>query len=120
MAKLAGAVVVMLTAWAVGACTTTGQGGGYAGSGLQAAVPPPGMTPAQGAAYCSTLAQTYAEYVGSVPGWLGGNFRGGEAADLDTRVAIAQCQDGNYAGGIPTLQQKLRDARVPVPPPPVG
>jgi hypothetical protein len=73
-----------------------------------------------GAAYCSTFAQTYAEYVGSVPSWLGGNFRGGEAAALDARVAIAQCQDGNYAGGIPTLRQKLRDARVPVPPPPVG
>lgn len=119
MGKLAGAIGPMLMALVVASCTTTGQGGGYAGSGLQTAVPPAGMTPAQGAAYCSTLAQTYAEYVGSVPSWLGGNFGGGEAADLDARVAIAQCQDGNYAGGIPTLQQKLRDARVPVPPPPV-
>lgn len=123
MAKLAGAVVVMLAAWVAGACTT-GQGGGFAGSGLQTAVAPAGMTPAQGAAYCSTLAQTYAEYVGTVGGSLGGNFgggrMGGEGADLDARVAISQCQDGNYAGGIPTLQQKLRDARVPVPPPPVG
>lgn len=120
MAKLGVAAGVLLMALAVASCTTTGQGGGYAGSGLQTAVAPAGMTAAQGAAYCSTLAQTYAEYVGSVPSWLGGNFRGGEAADLDTRVAIAQCQDGNYAGGIPTLQQKLRDARVPVPPPPIG
>ena len=121
MAKLAGAAVAVTLAVlaAAGACTTTGQGGGFAGSGLQAAVPPPGMTPDQGAAYCATLAQTYAEYVGSVPGWLGGNFSGGEAADLGARVAIAQCQDGDYAGGIPTLQQKLRDARVAVPPPPV-
>ena len=124
MAKLAGVVgraLAALAALAAGACTTTsGQGGGYAGSGLQTAVAPAGMTPAQGAAYCSTLAQTYAEYVGSVPAWLGGNFGGGEGSDLDARVAIAQCQDGNYAGGIPTLQQKLRDARVAVPPPPVG
>ena len=45
---------------------------------------------------------------------------GGEAADLDARVAIAQCQDGNYASGIPVLQQKLRDARVTVPPPPTA
>ncbi len=44
--------------------------------------------------------------------------RGGMAADLDARVAIAQCQDGNYASGIPVLQQKLRDARVTVPPAP--
>ena len=40
-----------------------------------------------------------------------------EAADLDARVAIANCQDGNYAAGIPVLQEKLRDARVNVPPP---
>ncbi|MGE0573903.1 hypothetical protein [Reyranella sp.] len=118
MAKLAGAVVGALAVLFAAACTT-GQGRGFAGSGLQTAVAPAGMTPAQGAAYCSTLAQTYAEYVGSVGSYLGGTFRGGEAADLDARVAIAQCQDGNYAGGIPTLQQKLRDARVPVPPPPV-
>jgi hypothetical protein len=120
MAKLGASVVIALAAMAAGACTTgSGQGGGYAGSGLQTAVAPAGMTPAQGAAYCSTLSQTYAEYVGSVGGYLGGVPSGGEAADLDARVAIAQCQDGNYAGGIPTLQQQLRDARVPVPPPPV-
>ena len=76
------------------------------------------MTAAQGAAYCSKLSQTYAEYVGTVGGYLGGATTGGQAADLDARVAIAQCQDGNYASGIPVLQQKLRDARVTVPPPP--
>lgn len=119
MAKLGVAIGTMVMALAVASCTTTGQGGGYAGSGLQTAVAPAGMTAAQGAAYCSTLAQTYAEYVGMVGAYLGGDMRGGEGADLDARVAISQCQDGNYAGGIPTLQQKLRDARVPVPPPPV-
>jgi hypothetical protein len=35
-------------------------------------------------------------------------------------VAIAQCQEGNTAAGIPVLQRKLRDARVAVPPPPAG
>jgi hypothetical protein len=120
MAKLGESVVLAMAVLAVASCTTgSGQGGGFAGSGLQTAVSPAGMTASQGAAYCSTLAQTYAEYVGTVPPWLGGNFSGGEEADLGARVAIAQCQDGNYAGGIPTLQQKLRDARVPVPPPPV-
>ena len=44
----------------------------------------------------------------------------GMPADLDAKVAIANCQDGNYAAGIPVLQQKLRDARVAVPPPPTG
>jgi hypothetical protein len=87
---------------------------------MQAAVAPPGMTAAQGAAYCSKLSQTYAEYVGTVGGYLGGVTTGGEAADLDARVAISQCQDGDYASGIPVLQQKLRDARVTVPPPPTA
>jgi hypothetical protein len=120
MAKLGGLVLSALAAVGLSACQTTGQGGGTAGSGVQAAVPPPGMTAAQGAAYCSKLAQTYGEYVGSFGGYLGGDSRGGEAADLDARVAIANCQDGNYASGIPVLQQKLRDARVTVPPPPTG
>lgn len=122
MANLGRFVFAAFVALTAMACTTTrdsGQGGGFAGSGAQAAVSPPGMTAAQGAAYCTKLAQTYTEYVGSVTGALGGTSRGGQAADLDARVAIAQCQDGNYAGGIPTLQQKLRDARVAVPPPPV-
>jgi hypothetical protein len=118
MAKLGGFVLGLLALLAGAACTTTGEGGGSAGAGLQTAVPPPGMTTAQGAAYCSTLARTYAQYVGTVGGYLGGATTGGEAADLDTRVAIAQCQDGNYASGIPVLQQKLRDAKVAVPPPP--
>ena len=123
MAKLGGVVLAALAALSVAACTTTtgrGQGGGQAGSGLQPAVAPPGMTAAQGAAYCSKLAQTYAEYIGTVGGYLGGSTTGGQAADLDARVAIAQCQDGNYASGIPALQQKLRDARVTVPPPPTA
>ena len=117
MAKLGGFVSVMLTALVAAACTQTGQGGGMAGSGAQPVVLPPGMIAAQGAAYCTKLGQTYAEYVGSVGPYLGGEFRGGEAADLDARVAIANCQDGNYASGIPVLQEKLRDARVTVPTP---
>jgi len=123
MAKLGGLSLLAFVSLAAAACTTTtggGQGGGFAGSGLQAVVPPPGMTAAQGAAYCSKLSQTYAEYVGTVGGNLGGVTSGGQAADLDARVAIAQCQDGNYASGIPVLQQKLRDARVTVPPPPTA
>jgi hypothetical protein len=123
MSKLGGLFVLPFVLLAAAACTTTtggGQGGGFAGSGLQATVLPPGMTAAQGAAYCSKLSQTYAEYVGTVGGYLGGVTTGGEAADLDARVAIAQCQDGNYASGIPVLQQKLRDARVAVPPPPTA
>jgi hypothetical protein len=121
MAKFGGIVIGTLAMLMAAACETPGgQGGGQAGSGLQAAVAPPGMTAAQAGAYCSKLAQAYGQYVGSVGGYLGGVPAGGEAADLDTRVAIANCQDGNYAAGIPVLQQKLRDARVAVPPPPTS
>ena len=117
MAKLGRFVLATLAGLAAAACTQTGQGGGMAGSGAQPTVLPPGMTAAQAGAYCTKLGQTYVEYVGSVGGYLGGDSRGGEGADLDARVAIANCQDGNYVAGIPVLQQKLRDARVNVPPP---
>src|ERR1044072_6767872 len=115
MGKLAGLVLAGRAELGLGA-GQTGQAGGAAS--VQAA--PPGMTAAQGAAYCSKLSQTYGEYVGTFGGYLGGDSRGGEAADLDARVAIAHCQDGKYAAGIPVLQEKRRDAGVPAPPPPAG
>jgi hypothetical protein len=48
---------------------------------------------------------------------MGGTGRGGGQADIDARVAIAQCQDGNTAAGIPVLERELRDNKVPVPSP---
>lgn len=105
MAKLA--VVPGLVAASVGlaACTQT------AGS------VPPGMTTAQAAAYCTKLTTTYAEYVAGVSNAMGGVGVGGGQPDIDARVAIAQCQDGDYAAGIPTLQRELRNNKVPVPAP---
>ena len=76
------------------------------------------MTAAQAAAYCSRLARIYDEYVGSIGPGLGGFANTSAPADIDTKVAIARLHDGNYVAGIPVLQQKLRDARVAVPPPP--
>jgi hypothetical protein len=89
-----------------GACTATG---GSAAS----------MTAAQrgdNAAYCQKLVDKYTTYVGSVGGSLGGNGDRGLKADLDAKVAIAQCQEGNASPAIPVLEQKLREARVAVPP----
>ena len=43
--------------------------------------------------------------------------RGGGQSDIDARVAVAQCQDGNTAAGIPVLQRELRNNKVEVPPP---
>ncbi|MDP1748818.1 MAG: hypothetical protein Q8L22_05125 [Reyranella sp.] len=107
-------------AFAIGACTPTTSAPTTTAPRTTAGGPPPNLSAAQAAAYCNTLTQTYAEYVGTIGGSLGGTFSGGERADIDARVAIAQCQQGNTAAGIPVLQQKLRDAKVPVPPPPAG
>jgi hypothetical protein len=69
-------------------------------------------------AYCQRLVTQYTTYVGSVGGTLGGNSDRGAPADLDAKVAIGQCQEGNTGPAIPVLEQKLRDAKVAVPPRP--
>ena len=85
-----------------GACTTTGSAP---------------VKPAQPGdlAYCQQLVTQYTTYVGSVGGTLGGSSDRGAPADLDAKVAIAQCQEGNTGPAIPVLEQKLRDAKVAVP-----
>jgi hypothetical protein len=88
---------------------------------LAAACTTTGTTPVKPArpgdlAYCQKLVNQYTTYVGSVGGDLGGTTNGGAPADLDAKVAIAQCQEGNPAPAIPVLEQKLRDADVAVPP----
>ncbi len=40
---------------------------------------------------------------------MGGVGREGTEADINVRVAIAQCQEGNTAAGIPVLQRELRN-----------
>lgn len=105
MAKLAVVLGLVTVAVGLAACTQTAAG------------PPPGMTTAQAAAYCAKLTTTYAEYVAGVSTAMGGVGVGGGQPDIDARVAIAQCQDGNYAAGIPTLQRELRNNKVPVPAP---
>jgi hypothetical protein len=87
---------------------------------LAAACTTPGSVPVKPAqpgdlAYCQKLVAQYTTYVGSVGGTLGGNSDRGAPADLDAKVAIAQCQEGNTGPAIPVLEQKLRDAKVAVP-----
>lgn len=105
MAKRIGLTAVMGAALALAACTQTAGG------------PPPGMTAAQGAAYCTKLTTTYSEYVAGLSTAMGGVGVGGAQPDIDARVAIAQCQDGDTAAGIPVLQRELRNNKVPVPAP---
>ena len=38
------------------------------------------------------------------------------ADDHDPYQAIAKCDAGDYAGGIPVLEKALTDARIPLPP----
>ena len=85
------------------ACTQTASG------------PPPGMTAAQAAAYCTKLSWAYGEYVASGMGDSAGDDDNTDA-DLSARVAIAQCHEGQTGAAIPVLQQELRRNKVPVPP----
>jgi len=113
--------------------TARGAGGGLemnrmmalfaaaAATPLVAACTSAGGTPVTAAqpgdlAYCQKLIDLYTTYVGSVGGALGGNVDRGAPADLGAMVAIAQCQEGNTAPAIPVLEQKLRNAKVTVPP----
>lgn len=98
--RLAGLVLVPLLG---AACTQTASG------------PPPGMPAAQATAYCNKLAWSYSEYVagGTVEG---ANDDDGTDADINARLAIAQCHDGDTAAAIPVLQKELRRNKVPVPP----
>src|SRR5258708_11691680 len=88
-----------------GACTATGSGGA------------PSMTAGQSrdAAYCQRLVDKYTTYVGSVGGSLGRTSEHCLRADLDAKLAIAECQEGNTSPAIPALERKLRDALVAVP-----
>jgi hypothetical protein len=63
------------------------------------------------AGYCRALSQKYEAYIsskttGRTPG----------QGTVDGSVAIEQCKAGDTAAGIPVLEQKLRDARIDLPP----
>ena len=77
--------------------------------------PPPGMTAAQAAAYCSKLSWAYGEYVASGMGDSAGDNDDTDA-DINARLAIAQCHEGQTGAAIPVLQRELRRNKVPVPP----
>ena len=100
LVRLSGLMLLPLLA---AACTQTAGG------------PPPGMTVAQAAAYCTKLSWAYGEYVASGMGDSAGDNDDTDA-DITARVAIAQCHEGQTGAAIPVLQQELRRNKVPVPP----
>ena len=62
--------------------------------------------------YCTALGAKYARYVGSAetsPRRLARRF------DLESRVAMAKCEEGDAATAIPILERKLTNAKVPLP-----
>jgi hypothetical protein len=78
-----------------------------------AATPPsaPGTAPVNAAdlAYCGRLASLYETY-GSA------QDRRGEDFDVGIAEAINQCHSGNAAAGIATLEKRLKDQDISLPP----
>jgi hypothetical protein len=68
--------------------------------------PIPAMA-ADDAAYCATLSELALKY-------LSYNSRRG-VPDAEVATAVDQCQKGNTAGGIPTLERKLRNGGFTLP-----
>jgi hypothetical protein len=63
------------------------------------------------ARYCSALIDRYYTYVVSPYDEYAKRRYGATVG-----VAVAQCEQGNYAGGIPTLEKALTNAKVALPP----
>jgi len=75
---------------------------------LLVASPVPALAQSSDAAYCTALGDLARRY-------LGGTADGRNVPDLDTSMAIIECQKGNTTAGIPVLEKKLRDARFTLP-----
>lgn len=63
------------------------------------------------AAYCKALGQKYETYVANMT-----SGRAPMPESPDVRIAMDQCRSGNTAAGIPVLEQKLKNAKVDLPP----
>ena len=63
------------------------------------------------ATYCKALADKYTTYISNMQ-----SGRSPMPESPDVRVAIDQCSKGNTAAGIPVLEQKLRNAKIDLPP----
>lgn len=61
------------------------------------------------ATYCRRLTARYEAFVENMHG------HSMQPGSLDGHVAVAQCQAGDTADGIPVLELKLQDARVNLP-----
>jgi hypothetical protein len=82
-----------------------------AGAALAMAVPLPAFAQGNEAAYCKALGDKNQTYVSNMQ-----SGRSPMPESPDVRIAIDQCSKGNTAAGIPVLEQKLRNAKVDLPP----
>jgi hypothetical protein len=82
-----------------------------AGAALAMAVPLVAFAQGNEAAYCKALSDKYQTYVSNMQ-----SGRSPMPESPDVRIAIDQCNKGNTAAGIPVLEQKLRNAKVDLPP----
>ena len=73
----------------------------------------PLMASAQGndVAYCMALGEAYETYTANMT-----RGRSVMPEPADARIAMEQCKTGNTAAAIPVLEQKLKNARVTLPP----
>ena len=71
---------------------------------VEITIPQMAAAPTNDAAYCAALSQSYRRNISN------------SNADADAGNAMAQCQAGNYAVGIPVLEKILRDNRITLPP----
>jgi hypothetical protein len=63
------------------------------------------------AAYCKALSEKYETYLANMT-----TGRSPQPDSVDGRVAMEQCKAGNTVAAIPILEQKLRNAKIDLPP----
>ena len=63
--------------------------------------------------YCAALGETYARYVGSSEF---SSSRLVRSVDVEARVALAKCDEGDAASAIPVLERKLVNNGFSLPP----
>ena len=83
--------------------------------GVVLAVAVPAVASAQGkmsdADYCKALGDKYKTYVSNMQ-----SGRSPMPEPADVQVAVENCSKGNTAAGIPVLEQRLKNAKVDLPP----
>lgn len=61
------------------------------------------------AAYCARLGEMVTKYIGK-------QINGENRPDSESKVAMDRCDHGDWAGGIPILEQKLKSGGFTLPP----